>query len=79
MAEISNKEDILKLEESGNLVIRGMSAIIKVPLMITLYNQLNVVDVSVAGATEEFREADYQKFNMSMGQYMDSIELAMYR
>lgn len=76
---ISNKESILKLEESGNLVIRGMSTIIKVPLMITFYNQLNAVDVSVAGTTEEFREADYQKFNMSMGQYMDSIELAMYR
>jgi hypothetical protein len=29
--------------------------------------------------TEEFQTADYQKFNMSMGQYMDSIEIAMYR
>lgn len=77
--EILSKDDILKIEEAGNLVIRGMSSIIKVPLMITFYNQLNAVDVSVAGATEEFREADYQKFNMSMGQYMDSIELAMYR
>ena len=28
--------------------------------------------------TDEFKDADYQKFNMSLGQYMDSIELAMY-
>lgn len=77
--DIKNKDDILDIEESGNLVIRGMSSIIRVPLMITFYNQLNVVDVNVAGATEEFKVADYQKFNMSLGQYMDSIELAMYR
>lgn len=77
--EIKNKDDILDIEEGGNLVIRGMSSIIKVPLMITFYNQLNAVDVNVAGVTEEFKVADYEKFNMSLGQYMDSIELAMYR
>ncbi len=77
--EIKNKDDILDIEEGRNLIIRGMSSIIKVPLMITFYNQLNVVDANVAGVTEEFKVADYQKFNMSLGQYMDSIELAMYR
>ncbi len=77
--DIKNKDDILDIEEAGNLVIRGMSTIIKVPLMITFYNQLSAVDVNVAGATEEFKAADYQKFNMSLGQYMDGIELAMYR
>lgn len=78
-AEVSSKEDVLHLDEAGDLVIRGMSKIIKVPLMITFYNQTNAVSVSVAGATDEFKEADYQRFNMSLGQYMDSIELAMYR
>lgn len=78
-AAISSKEDIIKLEEAGSLTIRGLSTIIKVPIMITFMNQTNVVDVNVAGATEEFAEADYQKFNMSLCQYMDSIELAMYR
>ena len=77
--EASLKEDVLHLDEAGDLVIRGMSRIIKVPLMITFYNQTNAVSVSVAGATDEFKEADYQRFNMSLGQYMDSIELAMYR
>ena len=78
-AEVSSKEDVLHLDEAGDLVIRGMSKIIKVPLMITFYNQTNAVSVSVAGATDEFKVADYQRFNMSLGQYMDSIELAMYR
>lgn len=77
--EVSSKEDVLHLDEARDLVVRGMSRIIKVPLMITFYNQTNAVSVSVAGATDEFKEADYQRFNMSLGQYMDSIELAMYR
>ena len=76
---ITNKEDILKLEESSNLTIRGMSTIMNIPIMITFMNQTKVVDVNVAGMTEEFKTAEYQKFNMSLGQYMDSIELAMYR
>ena len=78
-AEVSSKEDVLHLDEARDLVIRGMSRIIKVPLMITFYNQTNAVSVSVAGVSDEFKEADYQRFNMSLGQYMDSIELAMYR
>ena len=73
------KEDILKLNERGSMTIRGMSTIINVPIMITFYNQTNAVDVNVAKATSEFSGADYQKFNISLCQYMDSIELAMYR
>lgn len=76
---IVDKEDALKLNEAGTLTIRGVSTIIKVPIMITFMNQTNVVDVNVAQMTDEFSEADYQKFNMSLCQYMDSIELAMYR
>lgn len=78
-AVLGKKEDILKLDEKGSMTVRGMSTIIKAPVMITFYNQTNAVDVNVAKATGEFAEADYQKFNMSLCQYMDSIELAMYR
>jgi hypothetical protein len=74
----SSKDEILQLEECSNFVIRGLSTIVKAPLMITFYNQINAVDVTAARVTDEFRDADYQKFNMSLGQYMDSIELAMY-
>lgn len=76
---INSKEEILQLDEARTMTIRGVSKIIQVPLMITFFNQLQTVRVSVACATDEFQEADYKKFNMSLGQYMDSIELAMYR
>ncbi|NLZ66134.1 MAG: hypothetical protein GX910_00510 [Clostridiaceae bacterium] len=78
-AEILSKDDILGFEEAGSMTVRGMSIIIKAPITITFYNQLQVVNVAVASMTDEFKEADYQEFNMSLGQYMDSLELAMYR
>ena len=78
-ATIGKKEDILTLNESGGLTIRGNSNIIKVPIMITFYNQTNVVDVNVAKVTDEFKDTNYEKFNKSLCQYLDSIELAMYR
>lgn len=76
---INVKEEILSLAEGGGLTIRGISTIIKVPIMITFYNQTNIVDVNVAKMTDEFAAADYEKFNKSLCQYLDSIELAMYR
>ena len=79
LKSIRRQKDILKLDEAGCLTIRGISKIVKVPLMITFMNQTNVVEVNVACATDEFLEANYEKFNMSLCQYMDSIELAMYR
>lgn len=79
IVSIDKKEDIMTLDESSNLTIRGMSTIVKVPIMITFVNQTNVVEVNVAKVTSEFSEVDYEKFNMSLCQYLDSIELAMYR
>lgn len=76
---ICSKEEILQLDEARTMTIRGVSKIIQVPLMITFFNQLQTVRVSVACATDEFKDTDYKKFNISLGQYMDSIELAMYR
>lgn len=79
IVNVYHKDNILKLGENGNLTIRGVSTILKVPVMISFMNQTSVVEVDVAQATEEFIKTDYQRFNMSLGQYMDSIELAMYR
>ncbi len=78
-ASVSGEQDILLLEESGSLTIRGNSQILQVPVMITFFNQLDLVRVFVACATEEFAEADYRKFNLSMCQFLDSAEIAMYR
>ena len=74
---VTNRE-ILSLEEYGRLTIRGISDMIKVPLSITFFNQLDFVRVYVACATEEFDHADYKDFNLSMCQFMDSVEIAMY-
>ncbi|SFE14229.1 hypothetical protein [Peptostreptococcus sp. D1] len=77
--DLSSKEEIKKIGEARNITIRGISKIIKVPLMITFFNQTSVVNVNVAQVNEEFKTTDYQKFNFSLCQYMDSIELSMYR
>jgi len=69
---------VREIREAGTLTIRGMSKILEVPVSITFFNQLDLVRAAVACAAEEFREADYEKFNKSMGQFMDSAELAMY-
>lgn len=72
-----NAADILKVEEAGRLTFRGISNMVKVPIMITLYNQSNAALVTVGKATEEFVKTDYEKFNKSMAQYLTSIEMAM--
>ena len=75
---VDDAEQIRSLDEYGYLVIRGTSEMIGVPLSITFYNQLDLVKVYVARATEEFAEADYKEFNLSMCRFMDSVEIAMY-
>lgn len=75
---VEDAKEILELEESGRFTVRGTSQILKVPVMITFYNQTDLVRVSVICANEEFAEADYKKFNLSMCQFMDSAEIAMY-
>ncbi|MBQ7061085.1 MAG: hypothetical protein IJM85_04795 [Clostridia bacterium] len=77
-ADANDEKGIMALEEAGYLTVRGVSEILKVPLMITFFNQLDLVRVTVACATDEFKEADYKAFNLSMCQFMDSAELAMY-
>jgi len=79
IVNINSKEQVMDLVEAGKMTIRGISKIIGVPLMITFFNQLQVARCSVACATEEFQVADYEKFNKSLAQYMDSLEIAMFR
>lgn len=76
--EIKSADDFKSLDEYGRLTVRGESEIIRVPLSITFYNQLDLVRAYTACATEEFEVADYKNFNMSMCQFMDSAEIAMY-
>jgi hypothetical protein len=79
LAPLRTPRDIASIPEVGNLTVRGLSTILGVPVMITFYNQTRAVSVMVAVASDEFSNTDYKKFNISMCQYMDSIELAMSR
>ena len=71
-------EDIDDIAEGSFLTIRGISKIITVPLMMTIFNQTPIVNVSVPALGKEFKKADYEKFNKSLCTYMDSIELYMH-
>lgn len=77
--ETTGKDSVMQIEEAASMTIRGMSRTLGIPLMITFYNQTNVVELFSAKATDEFKSSDYEQFNLSMCQYLDSIELAMYR
>ena len=76
--QIGQPEEILQTPESNAISIRGVLTIIDVPVVVTFYNQADYVNVMVACANEEFQNTNYEKFNKSMSQIMDSLELMMY-
>ena len=76
--EIGAPEEILTIAEDRNIMLRGISTVISAPLMISFYNQVQFVNVSVAAVNDEFRDTDYEKYNKSMGQLMDSMEIMMH-
>ena len=76
--EIGDPAEILTIAEDRNIMLRGISTVIAAPLMITFFNQVHFVNVSVAAVNDEFRDTDYEKYNKSMGQLMDSMEIMMH-
>ncbi len=76
---VKNLKEYREIQEARKLTIRGLSKIIKVTISISFYNQLSDVDVNVAMANDEFAKADYEAFNKSLAQYLNSIEIAMHR
>lgn len=76
---VDTKEDVLNLPESSQLTIRGTLKLFPAMISITFVNQLSDVYVDVLVDNNEFKEADYKKFNISLSTYLDSIEIAMYR
>ena len=76
--QIGQPEEILQIPESKAISIRGVLTIIDVPVVVTFYNQADYVNAMVACANEEFQNTNYEKFNKSMSQIMDSLELMMY-
>ena len=76
--EIGDPAEILTIAEDRNIMLRGISTVIAAPLMITFFNQVHFVNVSVGAVNDEFRGTDYEKYNKSMCQLMDSMEIMMH-
>ena len=76
--DIDNKEEIKELEEELNMSIRGYCPLIKNRLMIIFHNQVKTVTVVMSTDDGEYKEADYEKFNHSMCEFMSSIEINMF-
>ena len=76
--EIGDPAEILTIAEDRNIMLRGISTVIAAPLMITFFNQVHFVNVSVGAVNDEFRDTDYEKYNKSMSQLMDSMEIMMH-
>ena len=76
--QISSRDEILSIPEAGSITIRGFSPVIKAPAMVVFHNQTSFVNVAVGRVGEEYQNTDYEKFNKSLGQFMDSIEIMMH-
>lgn len=76
--EIGDPAEILTIAEDRNIMLRGISTVIAAPLMITFFNQVHFVNVSVGAVNDEFRDTNYEKYNKSMCQLMDSMEIMMH-
>ena len=77
--EINSADDILKLEESFCITVEGPAKNTKYPLKIELFNKTGFAYATVPMVTDDFKNSDYESFNKAMTQFMDSLEIAMYR
>ena len=76
--QISSPDEILAIPEAGSITIRGFAPVIKAPVMLVFHNQVPSVNVAVGRVGEEYQNTDYEKFNKSLCQFMDSIEIMMH-
>ena len=71
-------DEILAIPEAGSITIRGFVPVIKTAAMLVFHNQASFVNVAVGRVGEEYQNTDYEKFNKSLCQFMDSIEIMMH-
>ncbi len=76
--QISSPDEILAIPEASSITIRGFVPVIKTAAMLVFHNQVSFVNVAVGRVGEEYQNTDYEKFNKSLGQFMDSIEIMMH-
>ena len=75
---VTKQSDILAIPEDRAIILRGISTVLNAPLMVTFRNQSQAVAVSVGCVNQEFRNTTYEKYNKSMSQLMDSMEIMMH-
>ena len=78
IVQISSPDEILTIPEAGSITIRGFAPVIKTAAMLVFHNQVSYVNVAVGRVGEEYQNTDYEKFNKSLCQFMDSIEIMMH-
>ena len=76
--QISSPDEILAIPEAVSITIRGFVPVIKTAAMLVFHNQASFVNVAVGRVGEEYQNTDYEKFNKSLCQFMDSIEIMMH-
>lgn len=76
--QISSPDEILAIPEAASITIRGFVPVIKTAAMLVFHNQVSFVNVAVGRVGEEYQNTDYEKFNKSLCQFMDSIEIMMH-
>jgi hypothetical protein len=72
------REKILDIPEHGDLMIRGLSRTLEVPVMISFRNQTNLVGLTLPATEKLCDSTDYETFNRALAPYVDSLELAMF-
>jgi len=78
IVQISSPDEILTIPEAGSITIPGFAPAIKTAAMLVFHNQVSYINVAVGRVGEEYQNTDYEKFNKSMCQFMDSIEIMMH-
>lgn len=75
--EIKTPEDILKIPEDRNIVIRGLLMVARANVEIVFYNQVHFINVYVECNNEELKNLDYEHYNKFIGKFIDNMEIAM--
>ncbi|MBR5724434.1 MAG: hypothetical protein IKX62_03535 [Bacteroidales bacterium] len=74
----ADQDDILELPERGQMMVRGLSKTLGIPVMVSLVNQTKLVDVTLPATKEVVDSTDYETFNKEIAPYVDSLELVMF-
>ena len=75
----ADPEDIFKVPERGNMMVRGLSKTLGIPVMVSFTNQVKLVSVTMPASKEVVESTDYETFNKEIAPYVDSLEIMMFQ